>query len=257
METQLTREKTGIKNFTVFPRKIGEDGNIGFGEPQKVQYMKTVGTTLTYAEASDYADNIQIIKDKKLKSADIDTEFADITLKTKAIMQGQKYNSGGAELTTDDQAIPVAVAWSETYSDGTEERKVFYNIKLYEKDTSNQTETDSVNFTTQGFAGTALPFTNDKVTNAIMFRMDSGDESYDPVKWNNFFKEVQYFEKDVTADYTATGDVTDISVKGITYDKDAKKFIGIYANCLSFTFKDGTDEKTATRAKKDDTFTIS
>ena len=46
--------------------------------------------------------------------------------------------------------------------------------------------------------------------------------------------------------YTATGDITVISVAGITYSTVSSKFIGIPAGTTTFTFKDVAVTKTAT-----------
>lgn len=53
-------------------------------------------------------------------------------------------------------------------------------------------------------------------------------------------------EKTLEFSYTATGDITDISVDGVTYDTADSKFKGIPVNTISFTFKDNGTEKTAT-----------
>ena len=54
--------------------------------------------------------------------------------------------------------------------------------------------------------------------------------------------------------YTATGAVTDISLTGVTYDTAGKVFSGVPSKAASFTFKDGSTSKTAT--KNSGTWTI-
>lgn len=72
----------------------------------------------------------------------------------------------------------------------------------------------------------------------------------DPVE-GTFNTETRSFTEGFTGktlefSYTATGSVTAISVSGIAYNSTGHKFTGIPANTTSFTFKDGTTDKTAT-----------
>lgn len=55
-------------------------------------------------------------------------------------------------------------------------------------------------------------------------------------------------------EYVATGEVTNISVSGIVYSADTDKFTGIPKGTTTFTFKDGSDDKTAT--KVDSTWSV-
>lgn len=50
----------------------------------------------------------------------------------------------------------------------------------------------------------------------------------------------------VTVAYAASGTVTEISVRGASYDPDAGKFLDVPLKTESFTFKDGETAKTAT-----------
>ena len=52
--------------------------------------------------------------------------------------------------------------------------------------------------------------------------------------------------KTLEFNYTATATVSAISVEGITYDSVGNKFKNIPSNVTTFTFKDGSDSKTAT-----------
>ncbi len=80
--------------------------------------------------------------------------------------------------------------------------------------------------------------------------MGLGDPVIGTVTVNPDTKEITFEkgfnEKTLEVEYTATGDITDISVDGITYDSVNHKFKGIPANTTSFTFKDDGTEKTAT-----------
>lgn len=53
----------------------------------------------------------------------------------------------------------------------------------------------------------------------------------------------------VSVSYAATGEVTDISLEGVTYDAEADVFEGVPSKTESFTFKDGDAAKTATNTE--------
>ena len=80
--------------------------------------------------------------------------------------------------------------------------------------------------------------------------MGLGDPVIGTVTVNPDTKEISFTEgfneKTLEFEYTATGEITDISVDGITYDSVNHKFKGIPASTTLFTFKDDGTEKTAT-----------
>ena len=77
-----------------------------------------------------------------------------------------------------------------------------------------------------------------------------GDPVIGTVKINPTTKEITFTEgfneKTLEFEYSATGDITDISVDGVIYDTLTSKFKNIPAKTTSFTFKDDGAEKTAT-----------
>ena len=189
----MSRKKTGCRNCMT-AKKVIKNGVTTFETPEKIEDLEEVKYTYNYAEASNYADNKQNIYKKKKTSVDLDLTFSSIALKTRAQLQGKDYANGGAATGTDDRSKPVAVLFQETYDDGSYENVVFYNVKLYEKDGDQKSEGENIEFTSQGFTGRGLSFSNDKITNKFEYRMDSADPSVDRTKLENFFKSVQYFE---------------------------------------------------------------
>ena len=55
-------------------------------------------------------------------------------------------------------------------------------------------------------------------------------------------------DKLIMVAYTATGEVTEISLSGVTYDADNDVFLNVPSRTESFTFKDGETPKTATNS---------
>ena len=248
----MTRKLTGNRNFRFAKQKAD-----GFGNFESVKDLEEFSTTKVYADGSNFADNVQNIKMKALKSIDIDASFSEISAKTKAILQGKDYATGGVLTTADDKSEPVCIAYERNYSDGTAERVVYYNVTLYEKDVATTPETDSIEFTSQGFTGAAIPYTNVEfnLKNAIEYIIDNGDPDYSEEKFNSFFDFVQIpgTVKYVELSHTGTA-VTDISVKGITFESNKFKIPATFKG--DFSFKSGEELKTATYSDETNTWTI-
>lgn len=248
----MTRKLTGNRNFR-FAKQIHN----GFGAFESVTDLEEFTTAKVYADASNFADNVQNIKMKALKSIDIDASFSEVSAKTKAVLQGKKYEAGGVLTTAEDKSSPVCIAYERNYSDGTAERVIYYNVTLYEKDVATTSETDSIEFTSQGFTGTAIPYTNAEfdLKNAIEYIVDNGDPNFDEDKFNSFFDFVQIpgTNKYVELEHTGTA-VTDISVKGITFESNKFKIPATFKG--DFTFKSAGSEKKATYSEATNTWTV-
>lgn len=252
----MSRKLTGCCNCMVARHKIA-DGKLIFDKPEAIEDLEAFNYSYNYAEGSNYADNKQNIYKKKKTSVNVDLDLSSIKLKTKALLQGKKYSKGGAASNPNDQSEAVALLFQKNYDDGSYENVVFYNVKLYEKDSQNTTEGENINYTAQGFTGVGLSFTNDNIKGDFEYIMDSSDPEVDIVKLNSFFNEVKYYEEPmIEVAYTgySSGSVTEISIEGATFETSSKKFKNIPESTVSFTFKlDGT-LKTATKGSDSWTF---
>lgn len=191
----MTRKKTGCRSCMVAKQVKGEGGAITFAKPEAIENLEAISYVYNYAEGTNYADNVQNIYKKKKTSVDVDLDFSEIPLKTKADLQGKKYSKGGSATNSEDQSIPVAILFQETYDDGSFENVVFYNVKLYEKDGANKSEGENYEFNSQGFTGRGLKFTNDDINGDFEFRMDSADPQVDKTKLATFFTAVKFYEE--------------------------------------------------------------
>lgn len=248
----MSRKLTGCSNCRV-ARQINTSGNITFSTPEAIEDLEAFNYSYNYAEGSNYADNKQNIYKKKKTSVNVDLDFSSVSLKTKAQLQGKKYSRGGAASNPNDQSEAVAILFQKNYDDGSYENVVFYNVKLYEKDSQNTTESESISYTSQGFTGVGLSFTNENIKGDFEYIMDSADPEVDKTKLDSFFEEVKYYEEEealidvLYSDYS-TGSITEISISGATFETSSKKFKGIPESTTTFTFKlDGT-RKTATKS---------
>lgn len=246
------RKKTGCCSCMIANQVIKE-GKLTFEKPEKIKDLEELSYQYTYAEGSNYADNIQNIYMKKPTGADVSLTFSDLPIEIEAKIMGKRYSRGGTSTNVNNKAKPVAILFRETFSDGSFQNKVFYNVKLSKDENSGKTEGENIDFTAVSLKGKAIPFTNDKVEGEIDFIMDSGDPKVDIEKLNKFFEEVQYFEEGVIevlySGYTS-GVVTEISIKGATFDKGNKKFNNIPETVTEFTFKLDSNPKKATKSKE-------
>lgn len=236
----MSRKLTGCCNCMV-AQQTNTGGKLTFSKPEPIEDLEAFNYSYNYAEGSNYADNKQNIYKKKKVSVNVDLDFSAIKLKIKAMLQGKKYAKGGAASNPNDQSKAVAILFQKNYDDGSYENVVFYNVKLYEKDSSNTTEGENIDYTPQGFTGVGLSFTNENIKGDFEYIMDSADLEIDQGKLETFFEEVKYFEEEASVEVTytsyTTGAVTEISISGVTFDTATKKFKNVPASATTFTFK--------------------
>lgn len=188
------RKKEGCRSCKVAFRKKGE---LVFLAPENIDFLEELSYSYKYAEASNFADNIQNIYRKKPTGAEITLTFSDIKSKMLAKILGKKYVKGGYTTNTEEKPEPVAILFQETYNDGSYINTVFYNVKFARDENSAKTSSDNIEFTPITFKGMAIPFTNEHTEGDIDFRMDSAGDEIDKAKLDAFFKAVQYLNGEV------------------------------------------------------------
>ncbi|WP_462427197.1 major tail protein [Fusobacterium varium] len=241
----MSRKLTGCKNCMV---ALGTetDGVMTYEAPQPIKDLEEFSYSYTYAEGSNYADNQQNIYLKKPTGADINLVFSDLKLQMEALLGGKRYHKGGLVTNTNDKSKSVALLFQETYSDGSYINKVFYNTKLSRDETSGKTEGEGFEFTPANIVGRAIPLENGD----IEYKLDSSDTDVDKAKLDAWFTQVQFMGELVDVVYSSytTGEVTEISISGVTFDKSTKTFKNVPAETSTFTFKLGSATQTATKS---------
>lgn len=188
------RKKQGCRSCMVaFWNEEGTE----FLAPEPIKDLEELQYQYTYAEGSNYADNVQNIYVKKPTGANITLTFSDIKSKLAAKMLGKKNKKGGTTTNVKDQPPRVAILFQETYSDGSYENKVFYNVKLSMDENSNKTAGENIDFTSKTITGRALPFSNGTVDGDIDFTLDSADPEVDTNKLQKFFEKVRFLDEEV------------------------------------------------------------
>ena len=243
-----TKKVTGCRNCHL--AKLVDEDNAIYNKPFKLKNLEEIKFTDKFKEGSNYADNIQNIYVKYVSVSDASLTFSHVLKKYIAEIMGKRYSDGEMETTADDIQNKYAVMYEKTYSDGSSDYIVYYNVKLAVDEDSAKSETDSIEFQSVSLSGEASPLPNSKVKFEIASD-ETNQNSTVKEKIENFFNAVQFFGDNVnhenkTVTYEATGTVTDISISTIIYNKIDKQFEEIPSTVKQFTFKDDETEKTAT-----------
>ena len=198
----MSKKATGISNahYAVFDTTK----NI-FKEPKPIKDLETLSITESYAEGSNYADNLRNIYIKELVGADLSLTFSNISREIEAELTGQTYATGELEYKTSAVAPQIALLFEKTYSDGTSDRIVYYNCKLAKDNENGETKTDSFNFVEDTLSGQAIPMSGSLKTKdngtavtldgVLKYVMDSASATANvdaKKRFDNFFNRVQF-----------------------------------------------------------------
>ena len=201
----MNKKATGILNahFAIYDPKTKV-----YGTPKAIKDLETLSITETYAEGSNYADNLRNIYIKELVGADLSLTFSSISRAIEAELTGQGFEKGEVAYSTNANAPQVALLFEKTYSDGSTDRIVYYNCKLSKDNENGETKTDSFNFVEDTLSGQAIPMSETVKTkangtdvnlNGILkyviasdgFTSETGDAAYKK-RYDKFFEKVQF-----------------------------------------------------------------
>lgn len=199
----MSKKATGILNahYAVYDpaKKV-------YGIPKAIKDLESLSITETYAEGSNYADNLRNIYIKELVGADLSLTFSSISRAIEAELTGQGFEKGEVAYSTNANAPRIALLFEKTYSDGSTDRIVYYNCKLSKDNENGETKTDSFNFVEDTLSGQAIPMseTVKSKDNGTDVPLDgilkyviasdgftSNDAEYKK-RYDNFFNRVQF-----------------------------------------------------------------
>ena len=200
----MSKKATGILNahYAVYDPKTKV-----YKTPKAIKDLETLSITETYAEGSNYADNLRNIYIKELVGADLSLTFSSISREIEAEITGQGFDKGEVAYSTNANAPQVALLFEKTYSDGSTDRIVYYNCKLSKDNENGETKTDSFNFVEDTLSGQAIPMSETVKTkepggatvnlNGILKYVvasdgfQTSDAAYKK-RYDDFFKKVQF-----------------------------------------------------------------
>lgn len=211
----MSKKAMGIRNahYAIYNSQTNK-----FDAPVAIPDLETLAISETFAEGSNYADNLRNIYIKELVGAEISMGFSNLTRETEAKLTGQAYKNGELEFSVTAVAPTVALLFEKTYSDGSVDRIVYYNCKLTKDSEDGESKTDSFNFTGDTLSGQAIP-TKDGllkyVISSDLLPQDKPNENQSEeykanTRFINFFKEVMFKGKDATEPRTQL-----INTKGV------------------------------------------
>lgn len=188
----------GLTNVHYSILTYDESGNEIFSKPERLEGAKNIGATDTFAEGSEYADNKLSIYKKKQTGADLALEFLNISREIESKLTGKLYKTGEMVSRSTDIQPQVAIMYTRTFSDESYENIVYYNCKLAKTDESTGTTTDGIEFKITTFDGKASPLSNGDIKYVISSDEVGADNTESKKKLDNFFKTVQFFDKEDT-----------------------------------------------------------
>lgn len=159
----MSKKATGILNAYY---AIYDPATKVYKTPKAIKDLESLSITETYAEGSNYADNLRNIYLKELVGADLSLTFSSISREIEAELTGQKFEKGEVAYSTNANAPQVALLFEKTYSDGSTDRIVYYNCKLSKDNENGETKTDSFNFVEDTLSGQAIPMSETVKTKA-------------------------------------------------------------------------------------------
>ena len=201
----MSKKATGILNahYAIYNQKT----NV-YGTPTAIKDLESLSITETYAEGSNYADNLRNIYIKELVGADLSLTFSSISRAIEAELTGQVFDKCEVAYSTNVTAPQVALLFEKTYSDGSTDRIVYYNCKLSKDNENGETKTDSFNFVEDTLSGQAIPMsgtvktkenagTDVTLDGVLKYVMDSAGatattNTEGKKRFDNFFKRVQF-----------------------------------------------------------------
>lgn len=226
-----------------------------FLAPRRIRGLGEIKVTNTYKEGSAIGDMEVMLQKKKLKQLDTAITVNELPPELEALLQGMTYAKGELRTGKDDNQNPVAILWEEVYSNGSSKYCVIYNIKLARDEKGANGNSDNIDFKTISMSGAGL---YSEIAQDFMLELFSDDPDVDKNKIENFFKQVQMpgdmannneiatetdIDTTISVEYAAysSGTVDNISIEGVTFDTDAKKFRKVPKDTTTFTFDvDGT-----------------
>ena len=193
----MSKKAIGIRNahYAVY-----DDVLKTFKEPQPIKDLETLAISETFAEGSNYADNLRNIYIKEMVGAEISMEFSNLSREIEGVLTGQTYTDGELEYSTNATAPTVALLFEKNYSDGSVDKIVYYHCKLTKDSENGETKTDAFNFTGDSLSGQAIPMSNGVLKYVISSDSlpadNPADQDSEEYKANTrylmFFKEVMF-----------------------------------------------------------------
>ncbi|MGN2371707.1 hypothetical protein FC959_17180 [Clostridium botulinum] len=249
---EVFKQVEGCRNIHIAKRN---DLTGIYGVPIHIRGLSEIKTTDQYKEGVSYGDMKKMLYKKKKSGMDVSIVANELPPQNEALLMGKSYFKGELVSNVDDQSSEVAILWEEVWSDGTSSYNIIYRNTLSREGREGKGNSENIDYQTISLSGSALPLENGDF-DMVLF---ADDPDADKNKIENFFKQVQMPGKTVNNNEIAsdecieveykeysTGAISGISIEGVTFNLDSKKFLKVPKNTTKFTFKLDEVAKTAT-----------
>lgn len=223
-----------------------------YEKPVYVPGIKEMGLKVTINTEKNYAENKVWESDTAFDSTETTIKTVDIGDKDQEDMLGHKRaEEGGVISRASDKGKPQACLFKTNKANGKARYIILYNNTFSDNDESIKGKEGKTDFQEKTIVSTGAAL---KCNGMWKWVVDEEDGMTDEKFFGSVIipKDLAY----VTVDYTdySTGEVTEISEEGVTFDKTSKKFLNVPSNITKFTFELDATTKTAT--KSGETWTI-
>lgn len=211
-----------------------------FAAPVYLQGIKEIGLKVTINTEKLYAENKVWESDTAFDSTEATINVVDLLNTENADLMGHKLaESGGIIYSENDVAPDIALLFKANKANGKARYVVLYNNKFTDSDETYKGKEGKTEFQTKSIVSTGAAL---KSNGMWKYTVDEEDGMTDEIFFKSVIIPKVMTYSDVIYSSYSTGVVTDISVKGITFDSDAKTFKNVPSNITEFTFKvDGTE----------------
>lgn len=240
----------GLEKLYFAPLKEDKpNGEPVFDAPIYLQGVKEIGLKITINTEKLYAENKLWESDTAFDSTEATVKVVDLLAEQEGIILGHKLATNGGVIYKDtDKATPGALLFKSNKGNGKARYTVLYNNTFTDSDESMKGKEGKTDFQTKTIVSTGAPL---KSNGMWKHKVDQEDGMTDEV----FFKEViipkekEAISKiDIVYTNYSSGDITNISITGVTFDVATKTFKDIPSDATTFTFKLDTVDKTATKS---------
>lgn len=227
-------------------------GMTAFATPVYLQGIKEIGIKVTINTEKLYAENKVWESDTAFDSTEVTVNAVDLLNTENADLMGHKLaETGGIIYSEKDVAPDVALLFKANKANGKSRYVILYNNKFTDSDETYKGKEGKTEFQTKSIVSTGAAL---KSNGMWKYVVDEEDGMTDEIFFNSVIIPTVMTYADVIYSSYSSGDITDISVDGITFDSVSKAFKNVPSNTTSFTFKvDGTD---VTATKSDSTWSF-
>lgn len=241
----------GVEKFYFAPIKSDIPNQTpDFEKPQYFEGIKELGLKITINTEKLYAENKLWESDTAFDSTEATINIVDLLTQQESLILGHEISTEGGLIYKDsDKATPGAILIKANKANGKARYIILYNNTFADSDESYKGKEGKTDFQTKSIVATGAPL---KSNGMWKYKIDEEDGMTDEKFFNSVIipKSINEVNK-VEVEYSGytSGEVTDISVINISFNKSTHKFVNVPETITTFTFKLNDTTVTATKSE--------